>query len=53
MIPFHLAKCAGEHSYAVTGYDSPEYSELFAAAMAEMDYDKMSAMGRELFRHVH
>ena len=49
MIPFHLAKCAGEHSYAVTGLDDPEYSALFAAAMAEMDYDKMSAMGRELF----
>ena len=49
MIPFHLAKCAGEHTYAVTGLDDPEYSELFAAAMAEMDYDKMAAMGRELF----
>ena len=49
MIPYHLAKCAGEHPYAVTGLDDPEYSELFARAAAEMDYDKMAAMGRELF----
>ena len=52
MIPFHLAKGVGGHVYSATGYDDPKYNELFYQAMAEMDYDKMTAMSRELFEMI-